>query len=140
MELTRRKLLAIGASTFAIASISGAAAYASLTDEAIAALTGGAEMGEGGVTITAPEIAENGNTVPIAVEAAGAAMITIFADGNPTPAVATFKFGPLAGAHTASTRVRLATTQNIVAIATMPDGSFQMAKANIKVTIGGCGG
>ena len=40
MELTRRKLLAIGASTFAIASITGASAYASLTDDAIAALTG----------------------------------------------------------------------------------------------------
>ena len=60
MELTRRKLLAIGASTFAIASITGASAYASLTDDAIAALTGGAEAGEGAITITAPEIAENG--------------------------------------------------------------------------------
>lgn len=140
MELTRRKILAIGSSTFALATVSGLPAFASLTDDAIAALTGGAEMGEGGVTITAPEIAENGNTVPIEVSAPGAAAITVLADGNPTPAVATFKFGPLAGSHTASTRIRLATTQNVIAIAEMEDGSFQMAKANVKVTIGGCGG
>ena len=140
MELTRRKILAIGSSTLALASVSGLPAFASLTDDAIAALTGGADMGEGGVTITAPEIAENGNTVPIEVSAPGAAAITVFADGNPTPAVATFKFGPLAGSQTASTRIRLATTQNVIAVAEMADGSYQMAKANVKVTIGGCGG
>ena len=140
MELTRRKLLAIGASTFAIASITGASAYASLTDDAIAALTGGAEAGEGAITITAPEIAENGNTVPVAVDAPGAVAITLFADGNPTPGVATFKFGPLSASRSAAKRIRLATTQNVVAVAKMEDGSFQMAKANVKVTIGGCGG
>jgi sulfur-oxidizing protein SoxY len=115
-------------------------AFASLTDDAIAELTGGAKIGEGSVSLTAPEIAENGNTVPIGVEAPGAVEITLFADGNPVPNVATFKFGPLSASRSASTRIRLATTQNVVAIAKMEDGSFQMAKANVKVTIGGCGG
>ena len=140
MELTRRKVLAIGSSALALASFAGFPALASLTDDAIAALTGGAEIGEGGVTLTAPDIAEHGNTVPIGVSAPGAAEITLFADGNPVPAVATFKFGPLAASRSASTRIRLAKTQNVVAVAKMEDGSFQMAKAEVKVTIGGCGG
>jgi sulfur-oxidizing protein SoxY len=140
MELTRRSVLTIGSGTFVFTALAGIPAFASLTDDAIAALTGGAEIGEGAVTVSAPEIAENGNTVPIDVSAPGASEITIYADGNPVPGVATFKFGPLAGSRSASTRIRLATTQNVVAVAKMEDGSFQMAKVNVKVTIGGCGG
>lgn len=140
MELTRRKLLALGSGTFVVAGVVGMPAFASLTDDAIAELTGGADQGEGGVTITAPEIAENGNTVPIGVSAPGAVAITVFADGNPVPNVATFKFGPLAASQSASTRIRLARTQNVVAIAEMADGTFVKASAEVKVTIGGCGG
>ena len=138
MNLTRRHMLALSSAT--LASLAAMPAFASLTDEAIAALTGGAEMGEGAITLNAPEIAENGNTVPIGVDAPGAAEITLFADGNPVPNVATFKFGPLSASRSASTRIRLARTQNVVAIAKMEDGSFQMASAEVKVTIGGCGG
>ena len=140
MDLTRRKVLAIGSGALAFAGLTGLPAFANLTDEAIAALTGGAELGEGAITLTAPEIAENGNTVPIAVEAPGAVQITLYADGNPVPAVATFNFGPLSASRSASTRIRLATTQNVVAVAKMEDGSFQKASAEVKVTIGGCGG
>jgi len=140
MELTRRKVLAVGSGALAAASLTGLPAYASLTDDAIAALVGDEKVAEGGVTLTAPEIAENGNTVPIAVDAPGAVEVTLFADGNPVPNVATFKFGPLSASRSASTRIRLATTQNVVAIAKMEDGTFQTAKANVKVTIGGCGG
>lgn len=140
MHLTRRKMLALGASTLALSGFAGLPAFASLTDDAIAELTSGAPVGEGAVTLTAPEIAENGNTVPVAVEAPGAVEITLFADGNPVPNVATFKFGPLSASRSASTRIRLATTQNVVAVAKMEDGSFQMASAEVKVTIGGCGG
>ena len=139
MELTRRKILAIGSGAFA-ASLTGLPAFASLTDDAIAAFTGGAEAGSGAISLTGPEIAENGNTVPIGVDAPGATQITLFADGNPVPNVATFNFGPLSASRSASTRIRLAKTQNVVAVAKMEDGSFQMAKAEVKVTIGGCGG
>ncbi|MEJ5219293.1 thiosulfate oxidation carrier protein SoxY [Cognatishimia sp. D5M38] len=140
MKLTRRDLLALGTGSFAMASLSALPAFASLADDAIAALTGGAELGEGAISLTAPEIAENGNTVPIGVDAPGAVEVTLYADGNPTPNVATFKFGPLSASRSASTRIRLASTQNVIAVAKMEDGSFQMAKANVKVTIGGCGG
>lgn len=140
MELTRRKLLVLGSGAMALSGLTGLPAFASLTDDAIAELTGGADLGEGAVTITAPEIAENGNTVPIEVSAPGAVAITLYAAGNPVPNVATFKFGPLSGSRSASTRIRLATTQDVVAIAEMEDGSFQKASTNVKVTIGGCGG
>jgi len=140
MELTRRNFIAMGSGTFALASMAALPAFASLTDDAIAELTGGAEVGEGAVSLTAPEIAENGNTVPIGVDAPGAVEITLYADGNPVPNVATFKFGPMSASRNASTRIRLAGTQNVVAVAKMEDGSFQMAKAEVKVTIGGCGG
>ena len=93
MSYTRRQFLA--ASTFSSISLLGVPALASLTDDAIAALTGGAGAVEGGISITAPEIAENGNTVPVEIDAPGAVAITLFADGNPTPSVATFKFGAL---------------------------------------------
>jgi sulfur-oxidizing protein SoxY len=108
--------------------------------EQITAFTGGAEVGEGGITLTAPEIAENGNTVPIEVVAPGAAEIMVLALGNPTPGVATFKFGPMAAAQSASTRIRLAETQDVVAYAKLADGSFVKASSTVKVTIGGCGG
>ena len=121
-------------------SLSGLPAFASATDDAIMAFTGGAEASEGGITLTAPEIAENGNIVPIAVEAPGAVSITVFATGNPLPGIATFNFGPLAGSQAGSTRVRLAKTQEVVAIAKMDDGTFRKTSATVKVTIGGCGG
>ena len=140
MEFTRRKVLAIGSGTIAAAALTGLPAFASATDDLIMELTGNADVGSGALTLTAPEIAENGNTVPIEVAAPGAASITIFADGNPVPAVATFNFGPLNASRSASTRIRLAKSQNVVAIAKMEDGTFQRAEAAVKVTIGGCGG
>jgi sulfur-oxidizing protein SoxY len=136
MRLDRRTFVAAGG---ALLLMPGTAAAA--VDEAIAAFTGGAEVAEGGVlTLTAPEIAENGNTVPIEVSAPGAEAIMILAAGNPTPAVGTFRFGPLAASQYASTRIRLAGTQDVVAIAKMPDGTFQRVSQEVKVTIGGCGG
>lgn len=140
MELSRRKFMAVGASSLAIMSLGTSAAFASKSDEVIKEFTGGADVGEGVLVLTAPEIAENGNTVPIEIAAPGAVSVTILADGNPVPNVATFNFGKLNASRSASTRIRLSKTQDVIAVAKMEDGSFQMAKANVKVTIGGCGG
>ncbi|CUH45117.1 MULTISPECIES: thiosulfate oxidation carrier protein SoxY [Ruegeria] len=138
MELSRRETLALGLGA-AFLTIMPLRANAAAED-AIAAFTGGADVADGGVTLTAPEIAENGNTVPIEVSAPGAAAILIVAAGNPEPGVATFNFGPLAAEQAASTRIRLAGTQDVIAVAKMADGSFAKASATVKVTIGGCGG
>lgn len=139
MKLSRRSALALGFGGLAV-SVLPMPVWAEAADEAIAAFTGGAAVGTAGITLTAPEIAENGNTVPVSVSAPGATSIMVLAMGNPTPAVATFNFGPAAGSQNAATRIRLAKTQNVVAIAKLADGSFAQAESNVKVTIGGCGG
>lgn len=138
MSFTRRDTLALGLGAAALTLLPFRVSAAA--DDAIAAFTGGADVAEGGVDLTAPEIAENGNTVPISVSADGATAIMVLATGNPTPGVATFNFGDLAGSTAASTRIRLAGTQDVVAIAKMADGSFARASKTVKVTIGGCGG
>ena len=143
MDFTRRETLALGAGAALAAALplkAFAGSHGALSDEAIAAFTGGADVGEGGIELTAPEIAENGNTVPIEVSAPGASAILVLATGNPTPGVATFNFGPLAASQAASTRIRLAGTQDVVAVAKLADGSFVKAASTVKVTIGGCGG
>jgi sulfur-oxidizing protein SoxY len=139
MKLSRREAIVLGLGGVVAAALPFPA-LASASDDAIAAFTGGAAVGTGGITLTAPEIAENGNTVPVSVDAPGAVSILVLATGNPTPAVCTYNFGPAAGSQAASTRVRLAKTQDIVAIAKMADGSFVQASSTVKVTIGGCGG
>jgi sulfur-oxidizing protein SoxY len=139
MELTRRGLFALGAGAAAVAMLPALPAHAAV-DDAIQAFTGGAAVGEGGITLDTPEIAENGNTVPVSVSAPGAVSIMLLAAGNPNPDVGTFNFGPLAASQSASTRIRLASTQDVIAIAKMADGSFVQARNEVKVTIGGCGG
>jgi len=131
--------MALGAGVAAAALLPALPARAAVED-AIAEFTGGASVGEGGITLDTPEIAENGNTVPVTVSAPGAVSIMLLAAGNPSPDVATFNFGPLAASQSASTRIRLAGTQDVVAIAKMADGSFVQARNEVKVTIGGCGG
>ncbi len=138
MTLSRRETLVLGLGA-AVAVMMPLGAHAAVED-AIAAFTGGADVSEGGVTLTAPEIAENGNTVPISVSAPGAVSIMILAAGNPNPDVGTFNFGPLMPRQEASTRVRLAGTQDLIAVAKMSDGSFVQTSREVKVTIGGCGG
>ncbi|RBI82776.1 thiosulfate oxidation carrier protein SoxY [Rhodosalinus halophilus] len=139
MDFTRRETLALGAGAAAL-TLLPAGAYAATVDELVNEFTGGADVADGGVNLDAPEIAENGNTVPISVSADGATAIMVLAAGNPTPPVATFNFGPLAGSSSASTRIRLAGTQDVIAVAKMADGSFARTSKEVKVTIGGCGG
>ena len=152
MKLNKREFLGLSLGTLAFSTIAGSynsawSATEPTTDELIKAFTGGASVGEGKVSLTTPEIAENGNTVPIEVSVDSpmtsddfASEVLILADGNPNPGVATFKFSSLSGEAEASTRIRLAKTQNIIAVAKMSDGSFFMTKNAVKVTIGGCGG
>ena len=138
MELTRRNAILMGTGALLIAGVP--LRVSSAAQDAIAAFTGGADVGTGDISLIAPEIAENGNTVPIEVASQTAAEIMVLATGNPTPGVAVFKFGPLSASRAASTRIRLAGTQDVVAIAKLEDGSFVQASSTIKVTIGGCGG
>lgn len=139
MNLKRREALSVGFGGIFFAMMPGLATAAT-TEELTTAFTGGTVPGTDGITLTTPEIAENGNTVPVSVDAPGAVAIMLLATGNPEPAVATFTFGPAAGRQFAATRIRLAQTQDVVALAKMADGSIKQAQATVKVTIGGCGG
>ena len=148
-SLNRRQALISGAAAFSVITLTPLRAYAK-SEEAAATMmkfTGGKKPTEGMITIEMPEIAENGNTVPlsISVESPMTAdsyvkRVIIISEGNPRPEVATFNFTPRSGVAEASSRMRLAKTQNIAAVAEMSDGSFRMARRQVKVTIGGCGG
>lgn len=139
MKLSRRQAMLVGFGGIASATLANPA-FASTIEELTSAFADGKVPGTGGITLTAPEIAENGNTVPVMVEAPGAVAIMLLAAGNPEPAICTFGFGPAAGRQMAATRIRLARTQDIIALARMPDGSIVQTSQEIKVTIGGCGG
>jgi sulfur-oxidizing protein SoxY len=115
--------------------------------QVIEKFTGGKKPQEGKVKLDLPEIAENGNTVPMSVsvespmtEQSHVTDVLIVSDGNPRAGVVTFHFSPASGMAEANTRIRLAKSQNITAIAKMNDGSFYTATKAVKVTIGGCGG
>ena len=151
MELTRRQMLAFSAGAASLAVAGGYAGPALASPESTAKMvsefTGGAEPATGKLTLTAPEIAENGNTVPITVSVDSAMTgddlvesVVIYAEDNPNPGVATFHFSELSGKAEATTRMRLAKTQNVIAVAKMKDGSTFIDKKLVKVTIGGCGG
>lgn len=110
-------------------------------------LYGDKPMKEGRIKLDVPQIAENGLVVPVNVDVESAMTandyvkaVHIFADGNPLPGVVSYRFTPECGKASASTRMRLAQTQNIVCVAEMSDGSLFSTKAEVKVTIGGCGG
>ena len=139
MALTRREAMRLGGAAAVAAVLPGGVAVASNgVERAIAAFTGGATPAEGGVALEVPEIADNGGAVPVRVVAEGARRIALFADANPSPEVAVFAFGSLA-TSAAATRIRLAGSQNVVAVAEMADGTFRMTSRPVSVTAGGCG-
>lgn len=148
--ITRRQTLFVGAAAIAAAALGQTVAPAHAAnnlDEMAKKFTGGAAPVEGKVKLDLPEIAENGNTVPITVSVESPMTdkdyikeVIVLADGNPNAGIATFHFNPASGVAEANTRIRLANTQNIVAIAKTNDGKFYTAKKQVKVTIGGCGG
>jgi len=149
-ELSRRDAMALGVAGAALTVIGPderATAAAKETADQIAKFTGGKAAENGKVSIELPEIAENGNTVPLSISVDAPMLahnyvseVLVVADGNPNPGVATFRFSPISGKAAASTRIRLATTQNIIAVAKTSKGEFFTGQKLVKVTIGGCGG
>jgi sulfur-oxidizing protein SoxY len=148
--LSRRTALAVGAGGAALALIGNIRSVAAAAKDAeadIAKFTGGKTVEKGKITIDLPEIAENGNTVPLSVSVDSpmtaesyVTEVLVVADGNPRPGVATFHFTPLSGSAEATTRIRLASTQNIIVVAKTSDGKIFTDQKLVKVTIGGCGG
>jgi sulfur-oxidizing protein SoxY len=149
VQKTRREALAMAAIAGLATILAPRLSFAD--EQAVAAeikkLYGDKKFDSGKIKLDVPEIAENGLVVPVNVDiespmtdADYVKSVHVFAEGNPMPGVVSYKFTPACGKASASTRMRLAETQNIVCIAEMSNGKLYMAKANVKVTIGGCGG
>ena len=141
-----RRLVLMAAAGLGIAPFAPpAAATPAAMAEAIGALVGAAPVKRGKVKLELPPIVENGNTVPLTVtvdspmsEADHVTGIHIFNEKNPQPYVAAFALGPRAGKAAVSTRIRLADSQQVVAIARLSDGSFWSDSADVIVTLAAC--
>ena len=142
-----RRLVLLGAagSGLALCAIGPAAASPAAMDEAIRTLVGEAPVNRGKVKLDVPPIVENGNVVPLTVtvdspmsETEYVTGIHVFNEKNPQPYVAAFELGPRAGRAVVSTRIRLADSQQVVAIARLNDGSFWSERADVIVTLAAC--
>lgn len=138
METTRREALSFGSAALFMLGMP-ASAQTMTAQDAIAAFTKGADVLSGGVTLILDDVAEDGFKVPIEVAAKGAEAVLIVAPQNPVPPVAMMTFGPLAADPRFATRIRLARTQEVIALARMPDGRIHSASKTVEVVVGGCG-
>ncbi|MGA7074042.1 SoxY-related AACIE arm protein [Bradyrhizobium sp.] len=147
---TRRRFLRL-AGTAAIGALPLAIRVRPLeaTPETMAAairnIVGGAVIQNGKVRLEIPPLVENGNSVPMTVSVASpmtandyVKSIYVFNEKNPQPNLGNFYLGPRAGRAQVSTRVRLADSQKITAIAKLSDGSFWSATADVVVTLAAC--
>lgn len=146
---TRRQLLAgaaLGsAGLLQTLTIHPTRAAPASVEDAIRDFVGEAQVRPGKVRLDIPALVENGNAVPITVAVDHPMMagdfvqsLALFNDKNPQPNVAVFHLGPRAGKAMVSTRIRLATSQTITAIAQLSDGSFWSSTAEVVVTLAAC--
>ena len=112
---------------------------------AINQFTGGRPTNTGRVLLDVPALVENGNSVPVRIEVSSpmterdhVLRIALFSEKNPLPQVAVFHLGPRAGRAAVTTRMRLADSQKVVAVAEMSDGNFQRVQADVIVTLAAC--
>ncbi len=141
----RRDLLALGLAAGAIAWVRPALAQAPDLRAAIRAYAGDAPVRAGKVRLDVAPLVENGNTVPISVTvdnpmtaADHVTGIAVFNERNPQREVVEFQLGPRAGRAAVSTRIRLATSQQLVAVARLSDGTCWSHSVDVVVTLAAC--
>jgi sulfur-oxidizing protein SoxY len=112
---------------------------------AVREVIGEAPVRQGKVKLDLPPLVENGNAVSLTVSVESpmtqgdhVRSIHIFNEKNPQPNVATFHLGPRAGQAQVSTRIRLADSQQVIAIAQLSDGSYWSHAVNVMVTLAAC--
>ena len=144
-EAPRRTLLIAGVAllTSLLAHRVGATPQAMAA--ALADFTGGAPLRSGRVRLEVATLVDNGNTVPVTVRvdspmspASHVVALALFNERNPQPEVIRVRLGPNAGRAELSTRIRLATTQNLLAVAQLSDGSFWSDTVEVIVTLAAC--
>jgi len=125
----------------ALAAWSQAAFEAKSMADAVKALGGAAPAESNDVTLTGPDIAENGAVVPLACACAlpGVKRLLLLVEKNPNTLAALFDIGDAVEPNVA-TRVKMGQSSNVFAVAMMADGKVLFAQKEIKVTLGGCGG
>jgi sulfur-oxidizing protein SoxY len=123
------------------AAWSQAAFDAKTMADAMKALGSAAPVESKDVTLTGPDIAENGAVVPVAVASslAGVKRLLVLVEKNPSVLIAAFDVTDAVEANF-STRVKMGQSSNVYAVAIMADGKALFASKEIKVTLGGCGG
>jgi sulfur-oxidizing protein SoxY len=145
---TTRRLFLIGAGGIVLSTViplRRADATPAAMRDAIKSIIGDAQLRKGRVRIELPPLVENGNAVPLSLsvespmtDADHVKAIHVFTEKNPQPYVASFQLGPRAGAANVSTRMRLADTQTVFAIAEMSDGTFWSDETEVVVTLAAC--
>lgn len=150
---SRREMIACSAAVAAALATAGmlpahaqaawnkAAFEAKSIDDVLKALGSAKPVESAEITLTAPDIAENGAVVPIAASTTlpNVRQIVFLIEKNPTTLAGTFEFTD-AVETSVSTRVKMAQTSNVFAVAMLADGRTLFAKKEVKVTLGGCGG
>ena len=149
-QATRRRFLkltgsAAVAGTIPVVTLRGAEATPAMLASAIRNVVGSAAVKTGKVKLDIPPLVENGNTVPMTVSVAcpmtaedHVKSIHVFNEKNPQPNIGNFYLGPRAGRAQVATRIRLADSQKVVAIAHLSDGSFWSASVDVVVTLAAC--
>jgi len=137
--------VAAGFGLGAIVTVRPARATPAEMQEAIRKVVGSARVTPGKVKLDLPPLIENGNAVPLTVtvdspmsEEQHVRAVHVFTEKNPQPNVASFYLGPRAGRAKVATRIRLADSQNVLAICELSDGSFWSDSAGIVVTLAAC--
>jgi len=150
-QTSRREFLkaaggaAAGLGLGSVIAVAPAPATPAEVQEAIRKVVGGARVTPGKVKLDLPPLIENGNAVPLTViidspmtEAEHVRAVHVFTEKNPQPNVVSFHLGPRAGRARMTTRIRLADSQNVIAICELSDGSFWSDSAGIVVTLAAC--
>ncbi len=145
MRVERRRLLAAGALWAVAVGPARAAAFDPALTAALRAWAGNAPLQTGRVTLDIAQLVDNGNAVPVAVRVVSPMTaayhvreIAIFNERNPQRDVARFQLSPANGRAEVATRIRLATSQHLVALARMSDGSVWQHSVDVLVTLAAC--
>ncbi|SDH49634.1 MULTISPECIES: SoxY-related AACIE arm protein [unclassified Duganella] len=140
--MKRRDALAAGAGLAMLALVRPASATPAEMAAAINTFTGGAKPQTGKVTFDIAQLIDNGNAVPVTISVDSPVenlkAIAIFTERNPQTEVAIFTLTPRSGKAQVSTRIRLATSQRLVAVARMGDGSYWSHQVEVIVALAAC--
>lgn len=143
--ITRRQVVLASAGLAATAWVCPALAQSDELAVAVSSYAAGKKITEGKVKLDVAELVDNGNVVPIAVTvdspmtpANHVKAIAVFNEKNPQRDVVKFTLGARYGKADVSTRIRLATTQKLVAVAQMSDGTFWSHTVEVIVTLAAC--